>query len=470
MNAVGAPLRVVVVGAGIAGLAAAWTLAAAGASVLVLESAAEVGGKLRSGTVAGVPVDLGAEAMLARRPEGPDLVGELGLGGDLIEPLTTAAWVQAGGALHPLPARTMLGIPSDVGALRASGVLTEHAIARIEAEPDAEPLPELERDVAVGALVRARLGNEVADRLVEPLLGGVYAGRADELSLRATVPALAERLSGGGSLIRAAQAVTDTGARAASGAPVFASLTGGLGRLPVALAGSGRFEVQTGVTVRALRRTAGGFELECGAVPVAHTVTADAVVVATPAAKTARLLRDVAGAAAGELAEIDSASVAIVTLAYRGVRLPAGSGLLVGAGEGLQVKAVTVSSQKWPLDTGDVVVLRASLGRAGEPVVLQRDDDELIGLVRHELRALLGIEAEPIDSVVTRWGGGLPQYAVGHVERVARVRAAVAGVPGLAVCGASYDGVGIPACIASARAAAAQVLATAVPGRRGGGQ
>jgi oxygen-dependent protoporphyrinogen oxidase len=264
-------------------------------------------------------------------------------------------------------------------------------------------------------------------------------------------------LAGGGSLVEAARAVTDVGTRAPGSGAVFASLAGGLGRLPIALVDAGRFAVRTGVTVRAIRRVADGFELDCGPVPEPELVRADAVIVATPAAKAARLLRDVSPAAATELAGIDSASMAIATLAYRGVNLPAGSGLLVGAREGLQVKAVTVSSQKWPLTDDGLVLLRASVGRAGDAVVLQRDDDELIALVRHDLRELLAIDAEPIDQRVTRWGGGLPQYEVGHVERVARVRAAVAVVPGLAVCGAAFDGVGIPACIASGRAAAAVV-------------
>lgn len=453
--------RVVVVGGGIAGLAAAWTLrdALPDAEILVLEAAASVGGKLRTAVLAGVAVDVGAEAMLARRPEGIGLIHAAGLGDAVIAPSTTAAAIRAGGALHPLPARTMLGIPGDVDAVASSGVLSRHAVQRIAAESDADPLPPLSEDVAVGALVRSRLGNEVADRLVEPLLGGVYAGRADQLSLRATMPALADRLVTGNSLVRAVQAVVDTGARSGSTGPVFASLSGGLGQLPQQLASSGRFDVRTSTTVRTIERTDGGFRLVCGAVPQAEVIAADAVVVATPAAKAARLLQGVAPAAAAELSGIESASVAITTLAFRQVALPPGSGLLVAAGEALAVKAVTVTSQKWPIEAGGgLVLLRASVGRAGEAHLLQRSDDELVALVRHELRALLGIEAEPLDTLVSRWGGGLPQYAVGHVERVARIRRAVADVAGLAVCGAAYDGVGIPACIASAHAAAAQVV------------
>jgi oxygen-dependent protoporphyrinogen oxidase len=193
---------------------------------------------------------------------------------------------------------------------------------------------------------------------------------------------------------------------------------------------------------------------------MAEAVDVAAVVVAAPAAKAALLLRATAAAAAAELAEIESASMAIVTLAFGGVELPPGSGLLVAAHEGFGVKAVTLTSQKWPMHTGGITLLRASLGRIGENQVLQREDAELVALVRHELRTLVGVTAQPLDSRVTRWGGGLPQYAVGHVERIARVRAAVAAVPRLAVCGAAFDGVGIPACIASGYAAADRVVAS----------
>jgi oxygen-dependent protoporphyrinogen oxidase len=449
--------RLVVVGGGISGLAAAWYAADAGYAVTVLEAGPRVGGKLRVEEVAGIPVDVGAEAVLTARPEGVELIAAAGLADERIAPTTTAAQVRAGGRNHPLPARTMMGIPSSVEAVRASGALSEAAIAAIEQEPALPPLSPLEGDVAVGALVRERLGDEVADRLVEPLLGGVYAGRADRLSLRATMGKLAARLEVGGSLVEAARAVTDVGTRAPSAGPVFTSLRGGVGRLPQALAAAGRFAVRTGVTVRALRRTPTGFALDCGAVPAPELIEAERVVVAVPPAKAARLLRDVAPEAAGELGGIETASMAIVTFAVPGPLPAPGSGLLVGSGERLVTKAVTLSSQKWPLATDGVSLLRASVGRVGETLPLQLEDGELVELVRRELRAVLGITAEPSDARVTRWGGGLPQYEVGHVDRIARVRRSVAAVPGLAVCGAAYDGVGIPACIASARAAVDRV-------------
>jgi oxygen-dependent protoporphyrinogen oxidase len=457
---------VAVIGGGISGLSAAAAIVRArpDAEVVVLEGTDRVGGKLRRVQVAGAWVDVGAEAMLVRRPEGVRAVTEAGMASELISPLSTAALLRSRGANHSLPARTLIGVPSDVAAVRASGVLSGQAVARIEGEPAGGPYPPLTDDISVGDLVGRRFGPEVVDRLVDPLLGGVYAGRAGQLSLQAAIPALADRLmASGGSLLQAAAATVGTPAPG----PVFGSLAGGLARLPERLAerlAADNVQILASTPVRELRRTATGFELALGSVPSRRQLSADAVVVAVPAGKAAVLLAQVAPVAAAELGAIDTAGMVIVTLAFAGLApdaLPPGSGVLVPAVEGLAVKAMTFSSQKWPgvgSESG-VVLMRASLGRAGEQQALQRTDAELVALVRRELAAITGLVAEPVDSHVQRWGGALPQYAVGHLQRVARIRADVQRVPGLAVCGASYDGVGIPACIGSAHTAADRVLA-----------
>lgn len=441
------------VGGGIAGLTAAWELGRSlpGAEVVVLESSGRVGGKLRRVTLAGAPVDVGAEAMLVRRPEGAELVAELGL--ELIHPATTAATIRAAGSSHAIPKNTVMGVPTSADAV--AGVVDAETLARIDAEPATTPLAPLTDDVAVGELVAARLGPQVVDRLVEPLLAGVYAGRPTRLSLRSAVPQLWHHLRDGGSLVEAARrSLPAAPVVGAAAAPVFGSLRGGLGRLPEELVAQGHFEVRTDVTVRDLRRAGRGFELVVGPVPSATVLPFDAVVIAVPPPAAARLLADVAPDAAVALAAVELASVAVVSFALRDVDLPAGSGMLVAPDEGLAVKGVTISSQKWGGDPDGPTLLRTSLGRAGDTRTLQRSDDDLVALALADLQTLYAQPFRPVETRVTRWGGGLPQYDVGHADRVATVRAAVAQIPGLAVAGASYDGVGVPAVIGSARAAA----------------
>jgi oxygen-dependent protoporphyrinogen oxidase len=332
------------------------------------------------------------------------------------------------------------------------------------------PATRRDGDVDVASYVAARFGREVVDRLVDPLLAGVYAGRSEDLSFEATLPGLAEESRRHTSLAEAAGALlppaSAPGAGAAAEATIFTTLTGGLGTLPVAVAAASRAEVRTGAMARELARTPDGWRLTVGSAHAAESLDADAVVLALPAHPAARLLAKVPGAAGARaaLAEIAYASMAIVTLAYPASCFPGpleGSGYLVPAVDGHPVKAVTFSSVKWPhLRSADpaMAVVRCSLGRVGEERLLQRDDAERAGLAAADLAAATGVRGEPDDVRVTRWGGALPQYTVGHLGRVERIRAAVGREPGLAVCGAAYDGIGIPACVATARAAATQVL------------
>jgi protoporphyrinogen/coproporphyrinogen III oxidase len=424
------------------------------------------------GEVAGIETDLGAEAILARRPEGLALMARLGL--DPVSPTTTKAAIWTRGALRALPADHVMGVPVSLGSLAACGVVSRVAVARAALDR-VLPATAVGDDVSVAAFVGARLGHAVVDRLVEPLLGGVYAGRADELSLRATMPQIAA-VSGSRSLLAALQGRSTP---PVSG-PVFAGLIGGVGRLAETLtasvAAAGGSLVLEAV-VRSLERLPTGFRLAVGsaastavptAVPTAvHTAgpttfDADAVVLALPATPASRLLAACVPAAASELAAIEYASMAIVTLAFSASAFEkplAGSGFLVPAVDGRLIKAATFSTSKWGWYSSDVVLVRCSIGRHGDVADLQRSDDELVAGSLRDLAAAVGVRGMPRDAVVTRWGGALPQYSVGHLDRVARIKATLATVPGLVACGAAFDGVGIPACIGSGTAAGTQVLA-----------
>jgi oxygen-dependent protoporphyrinogen oxidase len=476
--------RIVIVGGGVAGLACAWELSRAvpEATITLVDAADRPGGKLRREPVAGVALDVGAESVLARRPEAVDLMTQLGL--EVTHPATTAASIWSRGELHPMPRGTLMGIPSPASS--ALGVLSADEVARAEHE---SPWSAGDfDDVSVGDYVAARLGDAVVDRLVEPLLGGVYAGRASQLSLRACLPGVFAAVTSGASLTDAAREAAARSALSSAGSaePVFAGLDGGVGRLAESLVeslrGSGVL-IRSGTIVRELHRGAEGagaaWSVVVGPRPRPERLEADAVVLAVPATPASRLLAPVAGQVSRDLAEIEYASMAIVTLAVSATgrdgdeNLPLrGSGFLVPAVEGRTIKASTFTSSKWQWAADaadDLSFLRASVGRHGETTDLQRPDEELVGLAVAEVSEALGHQLPRIvDAHVQRWGGALPQYTVGHVDRVARIRAGAAALPGLELAGAAYEGVGIPACIATGRAAAERV-ATHLRERAGGG-
>ncbi|KRC63988.1 protoporphyrinogen oxidase [Aeromicrobium sp. Root236] len=435
-------MRVAVVGGGMSGLAAAYELVDGGAEVVVLEGSDRLGGKLKLGSVGDLTLDLGAESMLARRPEALDLVHAVGLDERVVNPRTITASIWTHGALRAMPP-TVMGIPADLDALAASGIAG--------VDPHVVPVPD--EDVSVASFVSERLGRDVLDRLVEPLLGGVYAGHTDALSLRATTPQIAAL---GPDLLAGA-----TTARAAANAtgPVFAGLVGGVGQLPAAISATPGIEVCLNATVRAVTRTSEGWRLSVGPTTDVEHLDVDAVVVAAPAPAAARLIAEDAPDAAFALAAIEYASMAIVTYVFDEPPAFGGSGFLVPPVDHTFIKAATVSSNKWEwvADTGRTVI-RASVGRAGEATLLQHDDGDIAARALADLRTAFGGLPDPLDQVVQRWGGGLPQYDVGHLDRVAIVERSIAAVPGLEVCGAAYNGVGIPAVIASGRAAARRIL------------
>ncbi|MEH1017328.1 protoporphyrinogen oxidase [Micromonospora sp. CPCC 206060] len=444
--------RVAVIGGGIAGLAAAVRIrdrAPRDTEIVVYERSGVLGGKLRTGELAGTTVERGAESFLVGAPDGTESAAvrfarRLGLGGELVHPAAGQAALAIGGRLEPISPGTLMGIPREsAGDDGDTGV----------------PLLGADEDVTVGALVRARYGDDIVQRQVDPLLGGVYAGRANQLSLAATMPALAaaarteHTLTGA---VRAAQAATVR----VPGRPVFATVEGGLSRLVGAAAVASGARISLGLSVRELARTARGWRVTLGPAAAPQVDDVDAVVLAVPAEPASRLLasaRDASGAAA--VGDLTYASVALVAMALPyDTALPELSGFLVPASEGTLVKAATFFTRKWTHlgRDGGPVIIRASLGHAGEEERLQRDDPVLTAQAHAELSALLGSSLPlPVASWVQRWDSALPQYAVRHLERTASARAGLP--PGLALAGAAYDGVGIPACIASGEAAAEDV-------------
>jgi oxygen-dependent protoporphyrinogen oxidase len=460
--------RVVVIGGGIAGLAAAHRLRqrAPHLDVLLIDQSDRPGGKLRTVELAGGPVERGAESFLTGDPAGGPsaavrLAEQVGLGEALVHPATAKAAVAVGGALHDLPAGTLMGIPVDTDPPE---------------RPGAAPLLRPGEDVTVGALVRPRRGDVVVDRFVDPLLGGVYAGRADQLSLRMALPTLADAAERADTLTGAVRSAL-AARRSTPGAPVFSTVRGGMSRLVDAITAT-LPDVRLGLPVRELRRHGTGWRLTIGSTHTPSTVDADAVVLAVPAAPAARLLSGAFPASPGSppaaattggsgRPALGYASVALVAFALPATKLPELSGVLVPATEGFAVKAVTFFDQKWShLRRPGLTVVRASVGRAGEEHQLQRADGDLLGLVRDEVARLIGADRlpDPLDAAVFRWGGALPQYAPHHRDRVAALRAGLAahntaaGHPPIAVAGAAYDGVGIPACVTSGWAAADTLL------------
>ncbi|EAP98908.1 putative protoporphyrinogen oxidase [Janibacter sp. HTCC2649] len=447
---------VVVIGGGVAGLTAARDLLVSmpGAQVVLLDASDRVGGKVRREEIGGHLVDVGAEAMLAVRPEALDLVGELADSAEVVTPTTTSARVWSRDGLHPLP-RTRIGVPFADSVV--AGLLTADEEFRMRAEAEA---PEVGDDVSVADYIGGRLGSAVVDRLVEPLLGGVYAGQSSRLSLRATMPAVWAIARARGSLL--APPVVDP--QAGTARPPFIGIAGGVGRLAELLAADIEKRggvIESATIVRGLERTPSGWSVLSGPTTQPRRLEADAVIVAVPPPAASRLLSPISSAAGVALGEIEMASVAVITLAVPRAEVASwqGSGFLVPPVDGRGIKASTFSSAKWgwlAAEGDDTAYLRASVGRAGETASLQRDDADLVALAVREISEAVG--APPltlIDSHVQRWGGGLPQYTVGHVERIARVAGAVAEVPGLEVAGAAYQGIGLPAVIASAHAAAA---------------
>lgn len=459
--------RIVLIGGGIAGLAAAHELSGQGVDITLREAGDRLGGKIRTNTFCGFPLDAGPDSFLTRRPEAVELCRELGLEAELVAPATASAWVWVGGRLRRLPGSTLMGLPTRLGPLVRSRVLSPAGVLRAAIEP-LLPGRRLAGDGAVGALVRRRFGSEVHQRLVDPLVGGITAGDTNWLSVEVAAPQLAAAARRHRSLGAGARAIVADAPQPAT--PPFLTLPAGLGHLVEVLVerlAAGGVDVRTADPVDSLGPAAGGGYAVGGR---SGSTPADAVVVATPAPVAARLLSPHAPAAASTLAAIGHASVTLVAFAYSAAAVSRrldGSGFLVARGEGRLMTACSWTSSKWPhVAPDDRVVMRVSAGRAGDDRPDRMSDEALVVALRLELAEALGIVAPPSDVAVTRWPGAFPQHAPGHRRRIAAVEADLARrLPGVTLAGAALSGVGLPACIASGRAAARAALSALVEDR-----
>ncbi len=462
--------RLLVVGGGATGLAAAWEAIRRGADVTVVEAGDRFGGKVWTERVDGFVIDHGPDAFITYKRAALDLVGELGLTERLVQMLGARdVQLRAGGRLHPIPAGMGMVLPTRVGPFLTTRTLTWRHKLRAAADL-ALPRRLGAEDVAVGAFLRARLGDGVVDRFADPMVGGVFGSRVDELSLDAALPMLRESEAEHRSMILASLAQGRAARRRGGvtrgvGSP-FRSLDDGLGVLVDALVGALREEgadVRAGRAAATLRRETGGTRVAFGDGTEERYA---GVVLATGPAAAADLLEPEVPEGARALRGIPLASTTVVNLGYAAAAFPTPPTFQgwLESGEA-PASAVTITSAKWPGRAPDGAVLIRALvpDKVGPAATL--DDDALVTAVRAHLGEVLGVRGEPDLVRVARWRGVMPQYTVGHVERVAALEAALEDHPTWRVAGAALRGVGLPDCIASGRAAAAAVLEAADPDR-----
>lgn len=455
--------RVAVVGGGIAGLAAAHRVLERGggaAEVVLLEASQRLGGGIGTEHERGFTLERGADTILTEKPWAADLCGRLGVPLVGTREGERRTFVVHENRLEPLPDGFLLLAPTSLGPLVRSPLFTWAGKLRMALDL---VLPRGRGgDESLASFVRRRLGREALERVAQPLVGGIYSGDPEKLSLAATMPRFLEIERRHRSVIlglRAAARLTGTTRAAGARYALFAAPEGGMGALVAAIARRlPEGAVRLGTPVRALARDGAGWRLDAGETALA----ADAVIMAAPAFATGPLLAPLDETLGAMLAAIDYASTAIVTLAYRTADLPplAGFGFVVPAASGSPLIACTYSSRKFAdrAPAGHDVV-RAFVGGALRPHALDQGDDALVGGVRAAIRSLAGIDAEPLFVRVWRHPRAMPQYAVGHLGRVEEMERRAAALGGIVLAGAAYRGVGVPDCVRSGEAAADAALA-----------
>ncbi len=456
--------RIVIIGGGISGLASAHYLhRRLGDEVLVtlVEGAPRLGGKIATVPFAGHAVDVGPDALMVRSTVVATLIDDLGLGDLVVAPNASGARIWSRGKLRPLPAGTLFGIPDRLLPLLWTGLLSPAGVARaaldIVLPRRRGPVP---ADPTIAELVRPRMGAEVFDRLVDPLLGGVHAGRADELSAHSTAPDI-EGLARTNRSLYLALRKRRRAAPPKTGAAALVTLRGGLATLIDALAA--RLvgdDIRLGTPASEITRTDGGYTVGFSD---GTSIEADAVVLATSAAVAAKLLEAESPDLAAALADLPYVDVATVCLAYPRSAAPVeldGTGFLVPPVEGKLVVGCTWSSAKWPhLANDELVLIRCMVGRRGDNRWLDLDDDTLVDLVHGELVEAMGLAQQPVERHIERWPEGMPQYVVGHQARLDAAGMTLQTLPGIRLTGSSYRGVGLASCIVDAERTADSLAA-----------
>jgi len=453
--------QVVIVGGGVSGLATAHYLhgqLGAGVQLTLVEAGGRLGGKVANRQFSGHLVDTGPDALLVRVPAMAALLEDLGLSDEIVAPASLGAHVWSRGKLRRLPTGTLFGVPDRLVPLVRSGLMSPAGLVRAALDLVLPRRRTFAPDPSIADLVTARLGSQVFDRLVEPLLGGVHAGRATELSAHSTVPDI-DRLARNNRSLYLGLRKMRRNAPPATGAPVLVTLTGGLGRLVEALtARLADCDLRLNASVSNIARVAAGYRVDLAD---GDSIAADVVVLATPAHATAGLLADLAPEAATVMAEIPYVDVATIWLSYpRSAmgRVLDGTGFLVPPEEGKLMVGCTWSSAKWPhLADDDLVLIRAMVGRRGDRRWLEMDDDTMVRRVHEELVQAMGLTAGPDHQSIQRWPQAMPQYLVGHQGRLDALAAATGHLPGLYLTGAAYRGVGIASCVVDARRTAQDV-------------
>lgn len=447
---------VTIIGGGISGLVAAFDFQRAGWSVTLHEAEDRFGGKLWSSPVGDRLVDAGPDTFLARVPQGRQLCEDLGLAAELTSPVAPVpAYFHRNGQLHELPPGTVLGVPTDLDALAASGLVSPEGLARASEDLYREATP-IDGDISVGAYFRARLGDEVTDRLIDPMIGGINASDIDRLSLASASPQLAAAARSHRSIIeglRSSRAtVGATLGSAGADEPVFFGLPGGIARITDALAERLSHDPDQPAVLRL-----------SSAITDLSSIDTDHIVVATPTGPAARLIRAVSPDAASLLDQVAYSSVAQVTIEIPKSAIDPvldASGILFPRVDGTIITAATFFSTKWAhYDRPDTALIRMTSGRFGDTRASALDDAELTATLIGELGAVIDISAPPVAVRVHRWVDALPQYTPGHASRVDAIMAALASdAPNLHLIGAPYEGIGIPACIGMARTKVADLV------------